>query len=70
MSARRVLPCMPECAIAKRNAKLAAAFGIDPGRAHGGADATVQEVKYGEGLIGFAKANVAFVITAEKALHE
>ncbi|KAG8881916.1 FKBP12-associated protein [Tulasnella sp. 332] len=69
-STKRVLPCMPECAIAKRNEKLAAALGIDPGRAHGGPNATVQEVKYSEGLISFSKVNSTFLNTAEKALHE
>ncbi|KAG8996654.1 FKBP12-associated protein [Tulasnella sp. JGI-2019a] len=59
---------MPECAIAKRNEKLAAALGISPDRARGGA--AMQEVKYSEGLISFAKANGAFLNTAEKALHE
>lgn len=61
---------MSECAIAKRNEKLAAALGISADRHGQGGGVAAQEVKYGDGVISFVKANAAFAATAEKNLNE
>lgn len=58
------IKCSNECAIAKRNARLAEALGISPA---GGAKATVV---YSDDLHSYARANLKFLGVAEKGLAE
>ena len=60
------LKCSNECAIAKRNARLAEALGINPDRAEGRA----QQVTYNDDLLAFARANVKFCTIVEKSFSE
>ena len=64
----QVLKCTSDCAIAKRNAKLAEALGIDPDAKSGGAK--TQSVVYVDELVTFGKANAKFVTLVEKTLAE
>ena len=58
------MKCSNECAIAKRNARLAEALGINPDR-----DRT-QQVTYNDELMGFARANAKFCGIVEKSFSE
>lgn len=54
--------CTTECSIAKRNARLAEALGINPdlrGKGEG--------VTYNEDVVGYARVNAKFVGVVEKA---
>lgn len=57
------LKCTNECLIAKRNARLAEALGID-------VDARKSQVTYSDELIAFAKANLKFCQLVEKTFAE
>ncbi|KZV99993.1 hypothetical protein EXIGLDRAFT_667828 [Exidia glandulosa HHB12029] len=59
------LDCSQDCAIAKRNARLAEALGISPART---ADKTA--VTYSPELLQFAKANVKFLALVEKTFAD
>ncbi|KAL4253098.1 NFX1 family protein [Abortiporus biennis] len=56
------LKCTNECAVAKRNARLAEALGISP-ETRGG---TAQQVSYHEDLVSYARANAKFCAMVEK----
>jgi len=58
---------MPECAVAQRNEKVAAALGISADRQKEGRN---QEVKYAASLQSFAKANQPFLATVEKSMYD
>lgn len=58
------LQCRDECAIAKRNAKLAEALGISPDRKE------KPNVVYSDELVAFAKANIKFLAAVENTLNE
>ncbi|TFK89666.1 hypothetical protein K466DRAFT_486400 [Polyporus arcularius HHB13444] len=58
------LKCSNECAIAKRNARLAEALGINPDRDR------VQQVTYNDELLGFARANTKFCGIVEKSFSD
>ncbi|TFK47511.1 hypothetical protein OE88DRAFT_1720598 [Heliocybe sulcata] len=58
------LKCSNECAVAKRNARLAAALGINPEKQN------AQEIAYTDELVGFARANVKFCQLVEKTFAE
>lgn len=58
------IKCSNECAIAKRNARLAEALGITTG---GGSKAPAT---YSDELQSYARANLKFLGVAEKGLHE
>lgn len=72
--------CTTECAIAKRNARLAEALGITPTNTPNAAAATsassqsygglVNTTNYGEDVIGFARANMRFLVVVERAFAE
>jgi transcriptional repressor NF-X1 len=55
--------CSNECLVAKRNARLAEALGINP-------DNRDKAVTYSEELTAFAKANVKFLGLVEKSFSE
>ncbi len=57
------LKCTNECAIAKRNARLAEALGINT-------EAKSAQVTYTDDLVGFAKANIKFCQLVEKTFAE
>ena len=57
------LKCTSECLVAKRNARLAEALGID-------VDARKSQVTYSDELIAFAKANLKFCQLVEKTFAE
>ncbi|KAF9075406.1 hypothetical protein BDP27DRAFT_1314952 [Rhodocollybia butyracea] len=59
----QVIKCTTECALKKRNARLADALGIKPG---GGA----AEVTYSDELVSFARVNSKFLTLVEDALAE
>ncbi|TRM63424.1 hypothetical protein BD626DRAFT_494323 [Schizophyllum amplum] len=59
--------CTNECAIAKRNARLADAFGIAPA---GDAAKAADRVEYKEEVVAFGKANPKFVALVEKTFKE
>ncbi|KAJ3752506.1 hypothetical protein EV360DRAFT_55073 [Lentinula raphanica] len=61
----RTLKCTTECAIKKRNARLADALGIKPGE--GG---LLAEVTYSDELVAFARANSKFLKLVEDALAD
>ena len=58
------LKCSNECAIAKRNARLAEALGINPDRER------AHQVTYSDELVGFARANAKFCTIVEKSFSE
>lgn len=58
------LKCSNECLIAKRNARLAEALGINPDRSRD------KEVTYAEDLTAFARANPKFCAIVEKSFSE
>ncbi|GJJ11287.1 hypothetical protein Clacol_005519 [Clathrus columnatus] len=58
------LQCRDECAIAKRNAKLAEALGISPDRKE------KSNTVYTDELVAFAKANLKFITAVENTLNE
>jgi transcriptional repressor NF-X1 len=58
--------CTNECEIAKRNARLAEALGINPD-SH---KANSRQVMYSDDLVTFTKPNVKFVELVEKTLAE
>lgn len=60
------LKCSNECLVAKRNARLADALGIDPNRT-GTAD---RQVAYNDELLAYAKANHKFCLMVEKSFAE
>ena len=60
------LKCTNECAIAKRNARLAEALGINTSSA----DSKAAAVSYSDELIGFARTNMKFCLLVEKTLSE
>ena len=60
------LKCTNECAIAKRNARLAEALGINPDRS----ESRAQQITYGEELLSFARANTKFCGIVEKSFAE
>ncbi|KAH9918761.1 uncharacterized protein BXZ73DRAFT_52831 [Epithele typhae] len=60
------LKCSNECGIAKRNARLAEALGINPERAEGRS----AQVTYSEDLISFARANGKFCTLVEKTFAD
>ncbi|TBU61184.1 hypothetical protein BD310DRAFT_1037442 [Dichomitus squalens] len=59
------LKCSNECAIAKRNALLAEALGINPDR-----DGRANQVTYSDELASFARANVKFCALVEKSFAD
>jgi transcriptional repressor NF-X1 len=60
--------CNAECGIAKRNARLADAFGIKPSEREKSAD--VENITYSEELVNFARVNMKFVVLVEKTFGE
>ncbi|EPQ53520.1 hypothetical protein GLOTRDRAFT_45377 [Gloeophyllum trabeum ATCC 11539] len=58
------LKCSNECLVAKRNARLAAALGINPEQHYD------KEVSYNDDLVAFARANVKFCALVEKTFGE
>ncbi|KAF5336563.1 hypothetical protein D9611_006507 [Ephemerocybe angulata] len=56
--------CINECSIAKRNARLAEALGIDP------ASKDKDKVVYNDELVAFARANPRFLSVVEKAFSD
>ncbi|KAH6909611.1 shuttle craft protein [Coprinopsis sp. MPI-PUGE-AT-0042] len=58
------IKCTTECAIAKRNARLADALGINP------QDKDKDNVVYNDDLVGFARANSKFLPIVEKAFAD
>ncbi|OSX63454.1 hypothetical protein POSPLADRAFT_1139991 [Postia placenta MAD-698-R-SB12] len=60
------LKCSNECLVAKRNARLADALGIDPNRT-GTAD---RQVVYNDELLAYAKANYKFCLMVEKSFAD
>ncbi len=60
------LKCTNECGIAKRNARLAEALGINPERA----DSRLSQVTYNDDLATFARANAKFCAIVEKSFAE
>ncbi|KAG7446740.1 uncharacterized protein BT62DRAFT_948549 [Guyanagaster necrorhizus] len=60
------LKCTSECLIAKRNARLAEALGIDTDSR----DKTASEGVYSDELVGFARLNDKFLAVVEKAFAE
>jgi transcriptional repressor NF-X1 len=60
------LKCTGECAIKKRNARLADALGIDPEKR----DAMLGKVTYNEDLTTFARVNGKFMVLVEKTFAE
>ncbi|KAK0444537.1 uncharacterized protein EV420DRAFT_1574342 [Desarmillaria tabescens] len=60
------LKCTSECAIAKRNARLAEALGIDTGSR----DKTASAAVYSDELVGFARLNDKFLAVVEKAFAD
>ncbi|KAI0746900.1 hypothetical protein C8Q80DRAFT_804919 [Daedaleopsis nitida] len=56
--------CGNECAIAKRNARLAEALGINPDRDR------AQPVTYNDDLLGFSRANAKFCTIVEKSFSD
>ncbi|KZT10350.1 uncharacterized protein LAESUDRAFT_644605 [Laetiporus sulphureus 93-53] len=58
------LKCSNECLVAKRNARLAEALGINPDRG------TMHPVTYSDELLAFAKANAKFCTMVEKSLAD
>jgi transcriptional repressor NF-X1 len=60
--------CNAECGIAKRNARLADAFGINPSEREKGVDA--ENATYSEELVSFARANTKFAALVEKTFAE
>ena len=60
----KTLTCTNECAIAKRNARLAEALGISSDRTE------KNKATYREELIAFARANSKFIPVVEKSLAE
>ncbi|KAI0674405.1 hypothetical protein C8Q78DRAFT_966649 [Trametes maxima] len=61
------LKCTTECAIAKRNARLAEALNINPDRAGG---ARANQVTYHDDLVAFARANAKFCTIVEKSFAD
>lgn len=59
------IKCTTECALKKRNARLADALGIKTG-----GSGILAEVTYGDDLVAFARANTKFLILVEEALAE
>jgi transcriptional repressor NF-X1 len=64
LSSQRI-KCLSECQIAKRNARLADALGINPEMRE-----RVREVVYNDGLVAFAKANAKLLASVEKTFAE
>ncbi|KAI8986770.1 hypothetical protein BD414DRAFT_42500 [Trametes punicea] len=60
------LKCTNECAIAKRNARLAEALGIDPDRTEG----RFNQVTYHDDLVAFARVNPKFCAIVEKTFAQ
>ncbi|KAI9063381.1 hypothetical protein FKP32DRAFT_707113 [Trametes sanguinea] len=60
------LKCTNECAIAKRNARLAEALGINPDKA----DSKLNQVTYHDDLVAFARANPKFCSIVEKSFSD
>lgn len=57
------LKCSNDCLLAKRNARLAEALGINPaGRS--------TQVTYTDEVVGFARANIKFCLLVEKTFAE
>ncbi|KAJ3984020.1 hypothetical protein F5890DRAFT_102720 [Lentinula detonsa] len=61
----QTLKCTTDCALKKRNARLADALGITPG-----GSGRLAEVTYNDELVAFAKANSKFLRLVEDALAE
>ncbi|KAJ3909541.1 hypothetical protein F5879DRAFT_932516 [Lentinula edodes] len=59
------IKCTTECALKKRNARLADALGIKTG-----GSGILAEVTYGDDLVAFARANTKFLILVEEALAD
>ncbi|KAI0072069.1 hypothetical protein K474DRAFT_456664 [Panus rudis PR-1116 ss-1] len=75
------LKCSNECAVAKRNARLAEALGIHTagagsgegnasGGAGGGGESKFGQVTYGDELVAYARANAKFCAMVEKSFAE
>ena len=60
----KILTCTNECAVAKRNARLAEALGISSDRAE------KNKATYRDELVAFARANSKFIPVVEKSLAE
>lgn len=60
------LKCTNECGIAKRNARLAEALGINPERV----DSRLNQVSYNDDLTTFARANAKFCAIVERSFAE
>lgn len=60
------LKCTPECAVAKRNARLAEALGINADTRNDGR----QQISYRDDIIAFAKGDPKFCALVEKAFAE
>lgn len=63
------IKCSNDCAVAKRNARLAEALGIAPGSASDRAGAKAL-VTYSEELVAYARANAKFCGVVEKSFSE
>ena len=63
------LKCSNECAIAKRNARLAEALGINPADRESGGRA-LHQVTYADELASFARANAKFCALVEKSFAD
>lgn len=68
--------CNNDCGIAKRNARLAEALGINPNRGASGTTSShsyggmVNTVNYNDEVVGFAKVNQKFLAVVEKAFAD
>ncbi|KAI0938639.1 hypothetical protein AcV5_000275 [Taiwanofungus camphoratus] len=60
------LKCSNECLIAKRNARLADALGINPDRVEG----RDKQMTYNDGLLAFARVNQKFCTMVERSFSE
>ncbi|KAF8830242.1 hypothetical protein HHX47_DHR2000463 [Lentinula edodes] len=65
LARREAIKCTTECALKKRNARLADALGIKTG-----GSGILAEVTYGDDLVAFARANTKFLILVEEALAD
>ena len=61
--ASQQVKCSNECLVAKRNARLAEALGINP-------EVRNKSVTYSDELTAFARANVKFIVLVEKSFAE
>ncbi|KAF9445356.1 hypothetical protein P691DRAFT_710436 [Macrolepiota fuliginosa MF-IS2] len=70
------LKCTNDCGVAKRNARLAEALGINPAKTTGTSSALsgygglVNTINYNDEVVGFARINPKFLLVVEKAFAD